>query len=58
MQTAPHEIVALAAKAVGRVISAAWLVFRPGTEFGGLGYLTGPKSLPAAPWKREFGSGH
>ena len=33
---APGEIAVLAAEAGGEVVSAAWLVFRPGTEFAGL----------------------
>src|ERR1039458_1174214 len=33
---APDEIVVLVAEADGRVISAAWLVFKPGTDFAGL----------------------
>jgi hypothetical protein len=36
VQAAPDEIVVLVAEADGRVISAAWLVFKPGTEFAGL----------------------
>ena len=36
MQAAPDEIVVLVAEADGRVISAAWLVFNPGTDFAGL----------------------
>ena len=36
VQAAPHEIVVLVAEADGRVISAAWLVFKPGTDFAGL----------------------
>jgi len=39
VQAAPHEIFVLVAEADGRVISAAWLVFKPGTEFGGLWVL-------------------
>jgi hypothetical protein len=35
-QAAPHEIVVLVAEVDGRVISAAWLVFKPGTDFAGL----------------------
>lgn len=34
--TAPGEITVLAAEAGGEVLSAAWLVFRPGTDFAGL----------------------
>jgi GNAT superfamily N-acetyltransferase len=37
VQAAPHEIVVLVAEGDGRVISAAWLVFRPGTDFAGFG---------------------
>jgi GNAT superfamily N-acetyltransferase len=33
---APDEVAVLAAEAGGEVISAAWLVLRPGTEFAGL----------------------
>lgn len=33
---APDEVVVLAAEAGGEVVSAAWLVLRPGTEFAGL----------------------
>lgn len=33
---APGEIAVLAAEAGGQVVSAAWLVFRPGTDFAGL----------------------
>ena len=36
VQAAPAEIVVLVAEADGRVISAAWLVFKPGTDFAGL----------------------
>jgi hypothetical protein len=36
VQAAPHEIVVLVAETDGRVISAAWLVFKPGTDFAGL----------------------
>lgn len=36
VQAGPPEIVVLVAEADGRVISAAWLVFKPGTEFAGL----------------------
>ena len=36
VRAAPNEIVVLVAEADGRVISAAWLVFKPGTEFAGL----------------------
>ena len=36
VQAAPDEIVVLVAEADGRVISAAWLVFNPGTDFAGL----------------------
>jgi GNAT superfamily N-acetyltransferase len=36
VQAAPDEIVVLVAEADGRVISAAWLVFKPGTDFAGL----------------------
>jgi GNAT superfamily N-acetyltransferase len=36
VQAAPSEIVVLVAEADGRVISAAWLVFKPGTDFAGL----------------------
>jgi hypothetical protein len=35
-QAAPHEIVVLVAEVDGQVISAAWLVFKPGTDFAGL----------------------
>jgi GNAT superfamily N-acetyltransferase len=41
---APDEIAVLAAEADGRVVSAAWLVFRAGTEFAG---LWGGSTLPA-----------
>lgn len=37
VQAAPHEIVVLVAEGDGRVISAAWLVLRPGTDFAGFG---------------------
>ncbi|WP_204011703.1 GNAT family N-acetyltransferase [Sphaerimonospora thailandensis] len=40
---APEEIVVLVAEADGEVVSAAWLVFRPGTEFAG---LWGGSTLP------------
>jgi hypothetical protein len=36
VQATPHQIVVLVAEADGRVISAAWLEFMPGTEFAGL----------------------
>jgi GNAT superfamily N-acetyltransferase len=36
VQTAPREIVVLVAEVEGRVIAAAWLVFKPGTDFAGL----------------------
>jgi GNAT superfamily N-acetyltransferase len=36
VQAAPHEIVVLVAEVDERVISAAWLVFKAGTEFAGL----------------------
>jgi GNAT superfamily N-acetyltransferase len=34
--TGPDEVAVMVAEAGGRVISAAWLVFRPGTDFAGL----------------------
>jgi GNAT superfamily N-acetyltransferase len=43
VQTSPHEIVVLVAEADGQVVSAAWLVFKPGTEFAG---LWGGSTLP------------
>jgi GNAT superfamily N-acetyltransferase len=36
VRAAPHEIAVLVAESDGQVISAAWLVFKPGTEFAGL----------------------
>jgi GNAT superfamily N-acetyltransferase len=36
VQAAPHEVVVLVAEIDGRVISAAWLVCQPGTDFAGL----------------------
>ena len=36
MQAAPDEIVVLVAEADRRMISAAWLVFKPGIDFAGL----------------------
>lgn len=36
VQAAPDEIVVLVAEVDGRVISAAWLVFKPGTDLAGL----------------------
>jgi GNAT superfamily N-acetyltransferase len=36
VRAAPDEIVVLVAEADGRVISAAWLVIKPGTDFAGL----------------------
>jgi GNAT superfamily N-acetyltransferase len=36
VQAAPHAVVVLVAEVDGRVISAAWLVFQPGTDFAGL----------------------
>ena len=41
---APDQIAVLAAEADGQVVSAAWLVFRAGTEFAG---LWGGSTLPA-----------
>jgi len=41
---APGDIAVLAAEAGGEVVSAAWLVFRPGTDFAG---LWGGSTLPA-----------
>ncbi|MEO3876404.1 GNAT family N-acetyltransferase [Nonomuraea sp. B12E4] len=41
---APDEIAVLVAEAGGEVVSAAWLVFREGTEFAG---LWGGSTLPA-----------
>jgi GNAT superfamily N-acetyltransferase len=40
---APEEIAVFVAEAGGRPVSAAWLVFRPGTEFAG---LWGGSTLP------------
>jgi len=34
--TSPGDVVVLIAEADGKVVSAAWLVGMPGTEFGGL----------------------
>jgi GNAT superfamily N-acetyltransferase len=36
VQATPHEVVVLVAELDGQVISAAWLVFQPGTDFAGL----------------------
>lgn len=36
VRAAPHEIAVFLAEADGRPVSAAWLVFRPGTDFAGL----------------------
>ncbi|MEU6799149.1 GNAT family N-acetyltransferase [Nonomuraea wenchangensis] len=41
---APDEIIVMVAEADGEVVSAAWLVFREGTEFAG---LWGGSTLPA-----------
>jgi GNAT superfamily N-acetyltransferase len=48
VQAAPDEIVVLVAEAAGRVVSAAWLVFKPGTDFAG---LWGGSTLQA--WRRR-----
>ncbi|MDF2254550.1 GNAT family N-acetyltransferase [Streptantibioticus ferralitis] len=42
--TAPDEIAVMVAEADGEVISAAWLIFRAGTEFA---HLLGGTTLPA-----------
>ena len=44
VQAAPDEIAVLVAEVEGQVISAAWLVFKPGTAFAG---LWGGSTLPA-----------
>jgi GNAT superfamily N-acetyltransferase len=44
ISTAPSEIAVMVAEAGGEVVSAAWLVFRAGTEFAG---LWGGSTLPA-----------
>jgi GNAT superfamily N-acetyltransferase len=36
IEAAPDQIAVLVAEAEGEVVSAAWLVFRPGTQFAGL----------------------
>jgi len=48
VQAAPDEIVVLVAEADGQVISAAWLVLKPGTDFAG---LWGGSTLRA--WRRR-----
>jgi hypothetical protein len=47
MATDPDDIAVLAAEADGDVVSAAWLVFRPGTDFASLrGGATQPGTSP------------
>jgi len=48
VQAAPDEIVVLVAEVDGQVISAAWLVFKPGTDIAG---LWGGSTLRA--WRRR-----